>query len=179
VTKAMGITANVKRRARRADHLAGSPVTLGQLTLQVPGRHNLENALAAVAVAAELGLTFEQTAAGLADFRGAERRFEVKGEPNGILVVDDYGHHPTEIAAVIADATTVRRRIVRAFQPHRCTRTAALMKDFGPSLAGADHVVLTDIYSAGEDPIAGVTLAVLAAAGGRTPAPPHPLLPPV
>src|SRR4029077_7566871 len=164
VTKAMGITANVKRRARRADHLAGSPVTLGQLTLQVPGRHNLENALAAVAVAAELGLTFEQTAAGLADFRGAERRFDVRGEPNGILVVDDYGHHPTEIAAVLAAARTFGRRIVVAFQPHRYSRTASLIDAFGPALAGADHIVLTDIYPAGEDPIAGVTLDRLAAA---------------
>lgn len=162
VTKAMGITANVTRRARSADHLAGSPVTLGRLTLQVPGRHNLENALAAVAVAAELGLTFEQTAAGLADFRGAERRFEVRGEPNGILVVDDYGHHPTEIAAVLAAARTFGRRIVVAFQPHRFTRTAALMNSFGPALSLADHIVLTDIYAAGEDRIPGVTVDALA-----------------
>ena len=162
VTKAMGITANVKRRARRADHLAGSPVTLGRLTLQVPGRHNLENALAAVAVAAELGLTFEQTAAGLALFRGAERRFEVRGEPNGILVVDDYGHHPTEIAAVLAAARTFGRRIVVAFQPHRFTRTAALMDSFGTALSVADHIVLTDIYAAGEDRIPGVTVDALA-----------------
>ena len=162
VTKPMGITANVKRRARRAGHAAGSPVSLGPLTLQVPGRHNLENALAAVAVAEELGLSFEQTAAGLADFRGAERRFEVRGEPNGILVVDDYGHHPTEIAAVLAAARTFGRRIVVAFQPHRYTRTAALMDSFGPALGGADHIVLTDIYAAGEDRIPGVTVDALA-----------------
>jgi UDP-N-acetylmuramate--alanine ligase len=135
---------------------------LGELALRVPGRHNLQNALAAVAVGMELGLPFDRIASGLEQFRGAERRFEVKGEPNGILVVDDYGHHPTEIAAVIAAAKTLRRRIVVAFQPHRFTRTAALMNEFGPSLAGADHVVLTDIYSAGEDPIAGVTVHVLA-----------------
>jgi UDP-N-acetylmuramate--alanine ligase len=162
VTKPMGITANVKRRARRAGHAADSPVSLGPLTLQVPGRHNLENALAAVAVAEELGLSFEQTAAGLADFRGAERRFEVRGEPNGILVVDDYGHHPTEIAAVLAAARTFGRRIVVAFQPHRYTRTAALMDSFGPALGGADHIVLTDIYAAGEDRIPGVTVDALA-----------------
>jgi UDP-N-acetylmuramate--alanine ligase len=162
VTKAMGITATVKRGARRGDHLAGSPATLGSLTLQVPGRHNLENALAAVAVAAELGLTFAQTAAGLADFRGAERRFEVRGEPNGILVVDDYGHHPTEIAAVLAAARTFGRRIVVAFQPHRFTRTAALLNSFGPALGAADHIVLTDIYAAGEDRIPGVTVDALA-----------------
>jgi len=135
---------------------------LGELSLNVPGRHNLQNALAAVAVGLELGLPFDGIAHGLEQFRGAERRFEVKGEPNGILIVDDYGHHPTEIAAVIAAAKTLRRRIVVAFQPHRYTRTAALMNDFGPSLAGADHVVLTDIYSAGEDPIPGVTIEALA-----------------
>ena len=102
-----------------------------------------------------------------AEFRGAERRFEVRGEPNGILVVDDYGHHPTEIAAVLAAARTLGRRIVVAFQPHRFTRTAALMDAFGPALAGADHIVLTDIYAAGEDPIPGVTLEALG--GGRPP----------
>ncbi len=134
----------------------------GELHLNVPGRHNLQNALAAVAVGLELGLSFDRIAGGLAEFRGAERRFEVKGEPNGILVVDDYGHHPTELAAVIAAAGTLGRRIVAAFQPHRYTRTAALMSAFGPSLAGADHIVLTDIYGAGEDPMPGVTIDALA-----------------
>jgi UDP-N-acetylmuramate--alanine ligase len=134
----------------------------GELKLNVPGRHNLLNALAAVAVGLELGLPFERIASGLGEFRGAERRFEVKGEPGGVLVVDDYGHHPTEIAAVIAAAKTLNRRIVLAFQPHRYSRTAALMSAFGPSLSGADHVVLTDIYSAGEDPLEGVTIEALA-----------------
>ena len=140
----------------------------GRLTLQVPGRHNLQNALAVVAVGRELGVTFKQVATGLRDFRGAERRFEVRGEPRGILVVDDYGHHPTEIAAVIAAAKTLNRRIVVAFQPHRFTRTAALMDAFGPALAGADHVVLTDVYAAGEERIPGVTLDALAAAVRRS-----------
>jgi UDP-N-acetylmuramate--alanine ligase len=135
---------------------------LGTLTLNVPGRHNLLNALAAVAVGGELGLSFDRIAAGLNDFHGAERRFEVRGEPRGILLVDDYGHHPTEIAAVLAAAKTLNRRIVVAFQPHRYTRTASLMDAFGPALAGADHVVLTDIYAASEDPIPGVTLEALA-----------------
>ena len=103
-----------------------------------------------------------QAAAGLADFRGAERRFEVRGEPNGILVVDDYGHHPTEIAAVLAAARSLGRRVVVAFQPHRFTRTAALMDGFGAALSGADHIVLTDIYPAGEDRIPGVTIDALA-----------------
>ena len=147
-------------------------VTLGTLALAVPGRHNLLNALAAVAVGLELGLSFDRVAAGLKDFRGAERRFEIRGEPNGILVVDDYGHHPTEIAAVIAAARTFGRRIVVAFQPHRYSRTAALMEAFGPALGGADHVVLTDIYAAGEDPIPGVTLETLADAVRRSAAVP-------
>jgi UDP-N-acetylmuramate--alanine ligase len=140
---------------------------LGRIELSVPGLHNLQNALATVAVGLELGLPFERIASGLAEFRGAERRFEIRGEPNGILVVDDYGHHPTEIAAVLAAARQLNRRVIVAFQPHRYTRTAALLDDFGPALAQADHVVLTDIYSAGEDPIPGATLDALAAAVRR------------
>jgi UDP-N-acetylmuramate--alanine ligase len=153
--------------SRREAH-ASAKTRLGTLTLNVSGRHNLQNALAAVAVGLELGLSFERIVAGLAEFRGVERRFDVRGEPNGVLVIDDYGHHPTEIAAVLAAARTLRRRIVVAFQPHRYTRTAALMEDFGPALAGADHVVLADIYSAGEEPMPGVTLDALAAAIRRT-----------
>jgi UDP-N-acetylmuramate--alanine ligase len=140
---------------------------LGSLTLQVPGRHNVLNALAATAVALELDVPFVQVASGLSQFRGAERRFEVRGEPHGILVVDDYGHHPTEIAAVLAAARTLGRRVIVAFQPHRFTRTRALLDDFGPALAGADHIVLTDVYAAGEDPIPGATLDALADAVGR------------
>jgi UDP-N-acetylmuramate--alanine ligase len=159
--------ATVTRRVRRIRDAAKETITLGPLTLNVPGRHNLLNALATVAVGVELGLPFEKIASGLGEFRGAERRFEVRGEPNGILVVDDYGHHPTEIAAVLAAARTLNRRIVVAFQPHRFTRTAALMDAFGPSLVGADHVLLTDIHAAGESPIEGVTLDVLARAVRR------------
>jgi UDP-N-acetylmuramate--alanine ligase len=116
----------------------------------------------------ELGVPFERLAAGLREFRGAERRFEVRGEPNGVLVVDDYGHHPTEIAAVLAAARQMHRRVIVAFQPHRFTRTAALLDAFGPALSGADHVVLTDIYAAGEDPIPGATLDALAASIRRS-----------
>jgi UDP-N-acetylmuramate--alanine ligase len=155
----MTVSAVVKRRNQPA---GAEPATLGPITLGVPGRHNLLNALAAVAVGLELGLSFEQIASGLAEFGGAERRFEVHGEQNGILIVDDYGHHPTEIAAVIAAARTLNRRIVVAFQPHRYTRTHALRGAFGPAFAGVDHVVLTDIYAAGESPISGVTLDALA-----------------
>ena len=164
VTGPMSVTATVQRRAGVDSPLA----TLGTLTLEVPGRHNLLNALAAVAVGMELGLSFDRVAAGLKEFRGAERRFDIRGEPRGILVVDDYGHHPTEIAAVLAAARTLGRRIVVAFQPHRYSRTASLMEAFGPALAAADHVVLTDIYAAGEEPIAGVTIDTLAAAVRRS-----------
>jgi UDP-N-acetylmuramate--alanine ligase len=147
----------VRRRTRE-----GTAV-LGVLALGVPGRHNLQNALAAVAVGDRIGLDFRQMSAALADFHGAERRFERHGEVDGVLVVDDYGHHPTEIAAVLAAArVTLGRRLVVAFQPHRYSRTAHLLEAFGPALSGADEIVLTDVYAAGEDPIAGLTLEHLA-----------------
>jgi len=141
----------------------GRETVLGALTLQVPGRHNVLNALAVVAAARHLGVSFSVIAAALSEFRGAERRFERKGEVNGRVVVDDYGHHPTEIAAVLRAArTTGARRILCVFQPHRYSRTAHLLREFGPALAIADEVVLTDIYPAGEDPIPGVTIDALA-----------------
>jgi UDP-N-acetylmuramate--alanine ligase len=141
---------------------------LGELSLAIPGRHNLQNALAAVAVADRLGIPFGDVASALADFHGAERRFEYHGEAGGVLVVDDYGHHPTEIAAVLAAArATLGRRLVVAFQPHRFTRTQQLLEAFGPALRDADEVVLTDIYAASEEPIAGVTIEALADAVRR------------
>jgi UDP-N-acetylmuramate--alanine ligase len=147
---------------QRAD---GSRERLGTLVLNVPGRHNLLNGLAAVAVGLELGVPFRQLAAALAEFHGAERRFQVIGEVDGVLVVDDYGHHPTEIDAVISAARlNPRRRLLIVFQPHRYTRTAALLQEFGAVLARADELVLTDIYAASEDPIPGVTAEALAAA---------------
>jgi UDP-N-acetylmuramate--alanine ligase len=151
----------------RRDSDRARPVPLGRLSLCVPGRHNLLNALAAIAVGLELGLSFDQMTVGLEQFRGVERRFDVRGEPSGILVVDDYAHHPTEIAAVLDAARAFGRRLVVAFQPHRFTRTAALLEAFGPALAAADHLVLTDIYPAGEDPIPGVTIERLAEAIAR------------
>ncbi len=136
---------------------------LGELRLAIPGRHNLQNALAAVAVADRLGIDFVKVASALADFHGAERRFERHGEADGVLVVDDYGHHPTEIAAVLAAArATLGRRLIVAFQPHRYTRTQQLMDAFGPALHDADEIVLTDIYGASEEAIAGVTIDALA-----------------
>ena len=136
----------------------GGSVDLGPLTLRVPGRHNLLNAIGAVAVGLEVGIPFPQIARGLEEFRGAERRFELRGEERGVMVVDDYGHHPTEIAAVIAAARAgLDRRVVVVFQPHRYTRTRDLLDEFGRALGGADAIVLTDIYAAGEAPIAGAT----------------------
>ena len=151
----------VERHERRG---GAGPAVLGPLTLSVPGRHSVQNALAAVAVGLELDVPFAKIAAALAEFRGAERRFEHRGVIGGVTVVDDYGHHPTEIAAVLAAARAARpARIVVAFQPHRYTRTRDLMTEFGAALAAADEVVLTDIYAASEEPIAGVTIETLAA----------------
>jgi UDP-N-acetylmuramate--alanine ligase len=138
--------------------------TLGELRLRVPGRHNLLNALGAIAVGLEVGLGFDRIAAGLAEFHGAERRFQMRGEVSGVMVVDDYGHHPTEIAAVIAAARAgIDRRVVVVFQPHRYSRTQLLMHEFGTALSAADEVVLTEIYAAGEAPIPGITLDALSA----------------
>jgi UDP-N-acetylmuramate--alanine ligase len=135
---------------------------LGELHLTVPGRHNVLNALAATAVGLEVGVPFTKIAAALGEFRGAERRFQTRGEANGVLVVDDYGHHPTEIAAVLAAAKAgIGRRVIAVFQPHRYTRTQQLLREFGPAFREADAIVLTDIYAAGEPPIDGITIEAL------------------
>jgi UDP-N-acetylmuramate--alanine ligase len=118
-----------------------------------------------VAVAECLDVEFAQVAAALEAFHGAERRFQRVGEARGVLIVDDYGHHPTEIAAVLAAArVALNRRLLVAFQPHRYSRTARLMESFGDAFSDADEVVLTDIYAASEDPIPGVTAEALAEA---------------
>jgi UDP-N-acetylmuramate--alanine ligase len=146
---------------RQAD---GGRVELGTLRLRVPGRHNLLNAVGAVAVGLEVGVPYGRIADALEEFGGAERRFQLRGEAQGVMVVDDYGHHPTEIAAVVAAARAgLDRRVVVVFQPHRYTRTRDLMQEFGTALGTADEVVLTDIYSAGEPPIEGITIEALAA----------------
>jgi UDP-N-acetylmuramate--alanine ligase len=137
----------------------------GRIKLNVPGKHNVCNALAAVTVGLELELDFEVIAEGLESFRGTERRFQIKGlignDPESILVVDDYGHHPTEIRATLAAAKTSGRRLVVLFQPHRYTRTAALHEEFARSFYDADVVLLADIYPASEDPIPGITSQAL------------------
>ena len=145
------------------------PAELGTLHLRVPGRHNLLNALGAVAVGLEVGVPFAKIASGFNDFRGAERRFQLRGEAGGVMVVDDYGHHPTEIAAVIAAARAgLDRRVVVVFQPHRYTRTRDLLPQFGAALGAADEIILTEIYSAGESPIPGATAEAVEAEVRKT-----------
>jgi UDP-N-acetylmuramate--alanine ligase len=143
----------------------GSEV-VGDLTLRVPGMHNVYNALAAIAVGFELEVSFEKIAEGLNSFTGAGRRFQTKGEVDGVLVVDDYGHHPTEVRATLAAAKlgSGGRRIVVLFQPHRYSRTHDLMQEFARSFNNADVLFITDIYAASEDPIEGVTSEALTAA---------------
>ena len=132
--------------------------SLGKLRLHLPGRHSATNALAAVAVAYELEIPFTQVSDALSRFTGIHRRFEIKGEPNGILVIDDYGHHPTEIRATIgAIRDSWKRPLTVIFQPHRFTRTRDLFDEFLTAFEGADRLVLTEIYPAGEDPIPGMT----------------------
>lgn len=136
---------------------------LGRVTLNVPGEHNVLNATAVLALCAELGLDLEKCAAALESFRGARRRFEVVHNSDDFLLVDDYGHHPTEIAAVVHAARhTGRRRVLLLFQPHRYTRTQALKDEFGKALALADAVVVTDVYAASETPIPGVSGQLIA-----------------
>ena len=147
----------------------GASTELGTLQLRVPGRHNLLNALGAVAVGLEVGVPFAKIASGFTDFQGAERRFQRRGEARGVMVVDDYGHHPTEITAVIAAARAgLDRRVVVVFQPHRYTRTRDLLDQFGTALGAADEIVLTDVYAAGEAPIAGATAEAVEAVVRRS-----------
>ncbi len=131
---------------------------LGEFHLNIPGDHNVLNATAAIAAAIELGVQPDVIREGLKKFTGVGRRFEVRGEVNGITVVDDYGHHPTEIRATLAAAKSCcRKRIHVLFQPHRYTRTLHLMDDFARAFHVADRVVMLDIYAASEKPIEGVT----------------------
>ena len=131
---------------------------LGEIQLHVPGRHNVANALAATAAARELEVPFEVIVEALAGFRGVGRRFEIIGEAGGVLVIDDYAHHPTEIRATINTAREAyQRRLIVVFQPHLFSRTRDFVEDFADVLATADHCILTDIYPARELPIEGIT----------------------
>jgi len=159
------ITDGQSGRCRIEYSAVGVPPGEGELALPVPGRHNLQNALAAVAVGLELGVPIDEITRALGEFRGAERRYQTRGTVNGITIVDDYGHHPTEIAAVLRAASEGRPgRLVAVFQPHRYTRTRDLLDRFGPALSFADVVVLTDIYAAGEAAIPDISIDTLAAA---------------
>ncbi len=150
---------------------------LGVLRLSILGKHNLSNALAVIAAGRHMGLPFETLAAGLKKFEGARRRFERRGFYNGVQFVDDYAHHPSEIRATLATARLLKeadtpfypsaKRIVAVFQPHRYSRTEAFLEEFSQAFADADTVLVTDIYSAGEENKAGISGATLAAAIAR------------
>jgi UDP-N-acetylmuramate--alanine ligase len=138
--------------------------TLGPFALRVPGRHNILNATAAVAVACQLEIPAAKIAEGLANFNGVDRRFQLRGKANGIAVVDDYGHHPTEIAATLAAARECGyQKIHVLFQPHRYTRTRDLFEDFTHAFTLADTVTILPIYAASEEPIPNITAELLAA----------------
>lgn len=136
-------------------------VTLGEIVLNVPGRHNVLNALGAILLSLTLKIPCEQISEGLGCFVGTERRFDALGEREGVLVVDDYAHHPTEIRATLAAARQAYpdRRLIAVFQPHLYSRTRDFMTEFAEELAKADAVLLTDIYAAREKPIEGVRVA--------------------
>ncbi|MBA2494136.1 MAG: UDP-N-acetylmuramate--L-alanine ligase, partial [Acidobacteria bacterium] len=136
---------------------------LGEIKLPVPGKHNVYNALAATAVSLELEVPFATIAEAFVEFKNADRRFQFKGEANGITVVDDYGHHPTEIVATLSAAKNGSggRRTVVVFQPHRYSRTKELMNEFALAFNNADVLYILDIYAANEQPIEGITAEVL------------------
>jgi UDP-N-acetylmuramate--alanine ligase len=132
--------------------------TTAPVTLRVPGRHNVANALAAAGACLKVGLSVESIAQGLGEYRGVERRFQVRGEFDGVTIIDDYAHHPTEVQATLEAARSgPYKRVIAVFQPHRYSRTQALHEDFGASFGDADRIVITDVYGAGEQPVPGVT----------------------
>ena len=160
---------NVQLHARGSRYAAcAGEQALGEVELQVPGIHNVVNSLAAVAVGLDLGISFDEIRLGLRSFAGVERRFQVKGEKGGVMVVDDYGHHPTEIRATLETlrGLAAARRTVVLFQPHRYSRTQQLWDEFTRAFHQADLLLLTDIYPAGEEPIAGVSAEELTRAIG-------------
>lgn len=135
---------------------------LGQLELNVPGRHNMTNALAAIVIGLQLGIKFADIATALNTFRGVHRRFDILGQVDGIRVIDDYAHHPTEVAATLAAAQqTMAKRVISVFQPHRYTRTKFLHREFGEAFTNADVIIINEIYSAGEKPIEGVSAELI------------------
>jgi UDP-N-acetylmuramate--alanine ligase len=138
---------------------------LGEVNLPVPGKHNIYNALAAIAVALEVEIPFKKIAKAFTKFKNANRRFQFKGEAKGITVIDDYGHHPTEILATLSAAKkgSGGKRTVVIFQPHRFSRTQELMDEFALCFNNADVLFVSDIYAASEQPIEGITAEILTA----------------
>ncbi len=135
---------------------------LGAIKIDVPGRHNVANSLAAVVVGINVGLTIAQTADGLSYFKGVKRRFQTKAKVNGVWVVDDYAHHPTEITTtLLAARQTKPKRLICVFQPHRYSRTKLLRKEFGTAFTPADMLILTDVYAAGEQALPGINGEVI------------------
>ncbi len=170
ITYGMSAQADISAHEITYDQSFGSSFTvwrgidvLGRVNLKVPGKHNVYNSLGAIAVGLELDVPFEKIAEALAEFTGADRRFQFKGDEKGITVVDDYGHHPTEIKATLSAARigAPNRRIVVLFQPHRYTRTNDLMDEFASAFNNADVLLVTDIYAASEIPIEGVNAEIL------------------
>jgi UDP-N-acetylmuramate--alanine ligase len=168
-----GLSAQADYRAEDVEQLEGAMAfnlkvrgaARGRVRLNMIGRHNVANALAALAVAEEVGVPFDVAAHALATFEGVGRRFEKKGMAGDVLVVDDYGHHPAEIHATLRAARDAyQRRLVVAFQPHRYTRTRDLFDDFTKAFNQADVLLLADIYAASEAPIEGISAEKLALA---------------
>ncbi len=178
-----GITSSDARLVARDIRPSGQSTTfsvaydgekLGDVALRVPGHHNVQNALAAIAAGFALGVTLDQMRDGLSEFGGVERRFQHLCDISGVSIVDDYAHHPTEITATLqaARASYPGRRIIAAFQPHLFSRTRDFSEAFGEALATADAVFLAEIYPAREKPIAGITSDIIAAALSRAGKPP-------
>ncbi|CAN5376756.1 UDP-N-acetylmuramate--L-alanine ligase [soil metagenome] len=170
ITYGLSAQADISAHGIKFDQAFGSSFTvwrghevMGDVSLRVPGLHNVYNSLAAIAIGFELEVPFDVIARGLGEYAGVNRRFHFKGEVGGVLIVDDYGHHPTEIRATLAAAKigSAGQRVVVLFQPHRYTRTRDQMDEFARSFNNADVLLVTDIYAASEDPIEGVSAETL------------------
>ncbi|MCA1591572.1 MAG: UDP-N-acetylmuramate--L-alanine ligase [Acidobacteria bacterium] len=176
ITYGLSAQADVSAREVRYDKQFGSTFIVrrlgepvGEVSLHVPGLHNVYNSLAAIAIGFELEVPFDVIAEGLSEFSGVNRRFQHKGEEAGVLVIDDYGHHPTEVRATLVAAKLgcAGRRMIVLFQPHRYTRTQDQMEEFARSFNNADVLMVTDIYAASEEPIEGVSAEALVEAMQR------------
>lgn len=155
---------NVSHHERSSDFtLQQHGKDLGQIRVNIPGLHNVRNALGAITVALELGVSVDDIRSALEGFAGVYRRFEIKGEKNGVMVIDDYAHHPSEVSATLEAARKGwKRRIICVFQPHTFTRTRDFCADFGKAFGDADHLIVTDVYPAREAPIEGITGEIIA-----------------